>query len=235
MLQRLINRIPVNPVYIVWVVTGLVLMGISLYMFTMLSTVFVEKSQFPFDQKMIDVVRSFSSPIMDWFMIFITEIGSPVVMGLLLVIGMTWIIVKHKNFFGMLGYMISVAGAGLLNLLLKGAFERERPNFNRIVEADGFSFPSGHSMGSMVFFGFLGYLVIRSNCKPVTKIGWGILFSMIILFIGISRIYLGVHFPSDVLAGYTAGIIWLILCIAFLEVLYFLKGKENKERRESHE
>ena len=97
---------------------------------------------------------------------------------------------------------------------------------NRIIGADGFSFPSGHSMGSMTYYGFLIYLVLRSKRKPYSKLSLGILFCLVILLIGISRIYLGVHYPSDVLAGYMAGGVWLVICISLLEIIYLYK--ENK-------
>ena len=186
----------------------------------------MEKKPFLFDQKVIDTVRLYASPTMDRFMLFITEMGSTFILSFLLMISMFWLLVKRKNLWGMLFYFITVAGGGLLNLWLKSFFERERPNVNRIIGADGFSFPSGHSMGSMTYYGFLGYLVIRSKYKPLSKLGWVILFGLVILLIGISRIYLGVHYPSDVLAGYTAGSVWLVLCVSLLEIIYLYK--ENK-------
>ncbi|MBZ5753438.1 phosphatase PAP2 family protein [Metabacillus rhizolycopersici] len=202
-----------------------------LYLFTRLSSDLMEKRPFLFDQKVIDTVRLYASPAMDRFMLFITEMGSTFMLGLLLVISMIWLFVKRKNLWGMIFYLITVAGGGLLNFWLKSFFERERPNVNRIMEADGFSFPSGHSMGSMTYYGFLGYLVMRSKYKPLSKLGWVILFGLVILLIGISRIYLGVHYPSDVLAGYMAGSVWLVLCISLLEIVYLYKEKKYQSTK----
>jgi membrane-associated phospholipid phosphatase len=216
----------VSPLVTVWGITGLFFSSACIYIFIRLSSDLMEKGPFLFDQKVIDTVRLYASPVMDRFMLFITEMGSTFMLGLLLVISMISLFVKRKNLWGMIIYFITVAGGGLLNLWLKSFFERERPNVNRIIEADGFSFPSGHSMGSMTYYGFLGYLVIRSKYKPLSKLGWVILFGLVILLIGISRIYLGVHYPSDVLAGYMAGSVWLVLCISLLEIVYLYK--ENK-------
>jgi len=216
----------IPPLLAFWGMAGLFFSGACLYIFMILSSDLIEKRPFLFDQTVIDAVRSYASPEMDLFMIFMTEMGSTFMLGLLLLISMIWLFVKRKNVWGMFFYFLTVAGGGLLNLWLKSYFERERPTINRIIEADGFSFPSGHSMGSMTYYGFLGYLVIRSQYKPLTKLGCGLLFGFMILLIGISRIYLGVHYPSDVLAGYMAGSVWLVLCIGLLEMIYL--NKENK-------
>ena len=161
-------------------------------------------------------------------MLFMTHMGSVFMLGLLLVISMIWLFMKRKDVWGRRLYFIAVAGGGLLNLLLKNFFERERPIVNRMIEADGFSFPSGHSMGSMTYYGFLGYLVLRSKRKPLSKLGLGILLCLVILLIGISRIYLGVHYPSDVLAGFVAGSVWLVICISLLEIIYLYKENRHK-------
>lgn len=226
MFRKRIEGLSVLPLATVWGITGLFCSSACLYIFISLSGDLMEKRPFLFDQKVIDTVRLYASPEMDRFMLFITEMGSTFMLGLLLVISMIWLFVKRKNLWVMLCYFITVAGGGLLNFWLKSFFERERPNVNRIMEADGFSFPSGHSMGSMTYYGFLGYLVMRSKYKPLSKLGWVILFGLVILLIGISRIYFGVHYPSDVLAGYMAGSVWLVLCISLLEIFYLYKEKK---------
>ena len=216
------------PQVTVWIVTGLLFSTICLYMFIRLSTELIEKKTFLFDQKVIDIVQSFSSPVMDGVMLFITDMGSKFMLGLLLGISMIWLFVKRKDVWGMRLFFITVAGGGLLNLLLKNFFDRERPNINIIIEANGFSFPSGHSMGSMTYYGFLAYLILRSKRNPLSKLGLGILLCLVILLIGISRIYLGVHYPSDVLAGFIAGSVWLLMCISILEIFYLFKESRHK-------
>ncbi|WP_053363511.1 phosphatase PAP2 family protein [Bacillus sp. FJAT-27251] len=218
----------VSPFITIWGLTGLIFSGACLYLFFRLSSDLMKKSPFLFDQRIIDTVRLTASPAVDVFMQWITELGSTFMLGLLLLISMIWLYVKRKNVWSMLFFFMAVAGGGLLNLLLKSYFARERPGVHRIVEADGFSFPSGHSMGSMTFYGFLSYLALRSKRNPLSKMGLVILFGSLILLIGISRIYLGVHYPSDVLAGYTAGFVWLVLCISLLEIVYWFKENRSK-------
>lgn len=210
---------------------GLFCFSAFLYIFIRLSSDLIEKRPFLFDPYVMDAVRLYASPAMDRFMLVISGMGSIFILGLLLVISMIWMVAKRKNRWGLIFYFITVAGGGLLNLFLKNFFERERPNINLMFQADGFSFPSGHSMGSMTYYGFLVYLVIRSKRNLLSKAGWGVLFGFIILLIGISRIYLGVHYPSDVLAGYMAGGAWLVLWISLLEVVYSYERKKYQSAK----
>lgn len=103
----------------------------------------------------------------------------------------------------------------LLNQLLKRVFRRLRP-INGIISESGYSFPSGHSMVSMAFYGFLIYLLYKSNFK-YKNIFIGLLI-VLILLIGISRIYLGVHYPTDVFGGFLLSISYLLLFIEISKV-----------------
>ncbi len=223
MLQKWMKKISFPIVPAVLLVIGFLLAAAAIFIFASLSEEIVEKEPFEFDPVIIDAVRSYSSPGLDRVMLFFTEIGSKLALGILLAVGMLWLWFKRQNLWGMVFFLLAVGGGGLLNLLLKNAFQRKRPNADPLVEALGFSFPSGHAMGSMVYYGFLGYLVVRSKRKPLRKTGWTLLFAVAIIGIGISRIYLGVHYPSDIIAGYSAGLVWLLLCIAALEAVYFYK------------
>lgn len=108
------------------------------------------------------------------------------------------------------------------NQILKNIIQRPRPIEHRIIDQAGYSFPSGHSMVSMAFYGFLIYLTYM-NVKN-KRLKWGIctLLSILILFIGISRIYLGVHYASDVIGGFC-------LSIAYLIVYTKMIGKDIKK------
>ncbi|MCQ6267022.1 phosphatase PAP2 family protein [Fictibacillus sp. WQ 8-8] len=223
MLQKWMKKISFPIVPAVLLVIGFLLAAAAIFIFASLSEEIVEKEPFEFDPVIIDAIRSYSSPGLDRVMLFFTEIGSKLALGILLAVGMLWLWFKRQNLWGMVFFLLAVGGGGLLNLLLKNAFQRKRPNADPLVEALGFSFPSGHAMGSMVYYGFLGYLVVRSKRKPLKKAGWTLLFAVAIIGIGISRIYLGVHYPSDIIAGYSAGLVWLLLCIAALEAVYFYK------------
>ena len=97
--------------------------------------------------------------------------------------------------------------------VLKRIFERVRPDIFPVIAESGYSFPSGHAMGAICFYGILAYFAgLGLRSKPLR---WGLMAAagIYILLIGLSRVYLGVHYPTDILAGYAAGATWLFFCI----------------------
>jgi membrane-associated phospholipid phosphatase len=107
----------------------------------------------------------------------------------------------------------------LLNVLLKTHYQRPRPlAFPHLATADGFSFPSGHSMGSMLFFGSLAYVVYFSFDKHWRwRVPSVLLCAVLVLLVGLSRVYLGVHYLSDVAAGFAAGLFWIGIVVTGTE------------------
>lgn len=144
----------------------------------------------------------------------ITNLGGAVVLISLCIIAL--LVLKNKKYGTFM--IINLATVTLINLLIKNIVGRERPNILRLVEETGYSFPSGHSMASMAFYGFLIYLIYKSNIKnKFTKIAICIVLGLIILLIGTSRIYLGVHYASDVIAGFIISFTYLII---FINLVY---------------
>jgi membrane-associated phospholipid phosphatase len=117
-------------------------------------------------------------------------------------------------------WLLVLAGGGLLDWGLKAIFDRPRPVFaDPLVWEDTTSFPSGHSMGSIVSYGLLGYLVAVWLVKPAARVAVVAGLAGLVAAIGFSRVYLGAHWFSDVLGGFAAGAVWLSACIALLEAL----------------
>lgn len=110
----------------------------------------------------------------------------------------------------------------VLNVVLKDILQRPRPTEYRIINESGYSFPSGHSMISMAFYGFIIYLTYKYVKNKYIKWGLITLLSILIITIGISRIYLGVHYTSDVLAGFLISISYLILYTNIINKLFKL-------------
>ena len=102
----------------------------------------------------------------------------------------------------------------ILNQLLKRILQRPRPTEYRIIEETGYSFPSGHSMISMAFYGYLIYLIYKYVKNKYIKWISIVVLSLLICTIGISRIYLGVHYTSDVLGGFLISISYLVIFIS---------------------
>lgn len=115
---------------------------------------------------------------------------------------------------------IAIIGAGIIIQGVKMVFHRPRPTlFHPLLHESGYSFPSGHSLISVVVYGLLGYFVMHLFKAHAARIAVGILTILLILLIGLSRVYVGVHFPTDVLAGWTGGLPWLFTCLAIHEWL----------------
>lgn len=117
----------------------------------------------------------------------------------------------------------------LLNFILKNIVRRSRPIGVRLIEETGFSFPSGHSASSMAFYGYLIYLIYKRCKNKVLRTVSIVLLSLVILSIGVSRIYLGVHYASDVIGGFILAILYLILYVNFIEKIFKVRNKDNIE------
>lgn len=122
-----------------------------------------------------------------------------------------FVIIRNKRQNILLGTNLCIVT--IINQILKHIFKRSRPTEFRIIDESGYSFPSGHSMVSMAFYGYLIYLVYKNIKNKYLKWILIIVLSIIIILIGISRIYLGVHYTSDVLGGYLLSVSYLVLFI----------------------
>lgn len=177
-----------------------------------------------FDNMVYNLISGCMTDSMTQFMRFITFLGSEWTITVLTVAFPVFVFVSKMKRF----YLWSLAAAAnivlgaLFNQILKYLFVRERPDLLQLVKVSGYSFPSGHSMNSMIFYGFFIYFILR-NMKHRGKYAIAGALGLLVLFIGISRIYLGVHYASDVLAGFLTGLGWLILFIRLTKryVLYY--------------
>lgn len=152
---------------------------------------------------------------------FVTNLGGKFV---LISLGIILFITLRKRKLGIY-VALNLIIITIINQLLKHIVQRPRPNEYRIVDETGYSFPSGHSMVSTAFYGFLIYLICKYVKNKYLKYISTVLLSFLILWIGVSRIYLGVHYTTDVLAGFLISISYLIIYISILNNLVF-KEKE---------
>lgn len=136
-----------------------------------------------------------------------------------------FLVTRRERWYSIKVPVISLSSL-LLMLVLKQFFHRDRPLVPLLEAAKGLSFPSGHAMMSSTFYGLIIYLVWRNIENKTLKWVITILLLLIIFFIGLSRIYLRVHYPTDVMAGFCLGVIWLILSISILNRMERISKKE---------
>lgn len=142
----------------------------------------------------------------------ITALGSSVVLGLITAIACGFLALDGKTHMAFF-VCVSVTGGLTVSSLLKDVFQRPRPDLvPYAIYVSGTSFPSGHSMMSAVTFLTLGALLARSQKRKRLKAYFLLLATLLTVIVGLSRVYLGVHWPTDVLAGWTAGAVWALLC-----------------------
>ncbi|WP_437570409.1 phosphatase PAP2 family protein [Sorangium sp. So ce542] len=147
-----------------------------------------------------------------------------------LAIGVAAALLMRRQRVLAVGWLIALAGGGLLNQALKALFARPRPLFDEpLAVAAGWSFPSGHSMGTFVTFGmlsYLGLLFLRTLRARLALVAFALSWTVAM---GFSRMYLGVHYLSDVLAGFAAGSVWLAVCISGIEVARRRPGRAGDQ------
>lgn len=150
-----------------------------------------------------------------WFFIRITRFGDTWFVTLLTTAIFFFLLLKNKSWQLAIWYAATVAiGAGALNRIVKYIFQRPRPgNVEHLITQGGYSFPSGHAMGSLIAYGAIIFLVIRLSKNRLLKWTVFIVLSLLIGFIGASRVYVGVHYPSDIIGGYSLGAAWLAFSI----------------------
>ncbi|HQU90777.1 MAG TPA: phosphatase PAP2 family protein [Pyrinomonadaceae bacterium] len=166
-----------------------------------------------FDAVVRNGVNSFATPGLTWFAVFFSFVGDwPFLTALGIAIFVFLLYIKWKR--EAIIFLITNAGELILNVTLKEIYQRQRPEaFFGYDLPPSYSFPSGHALGSFCFLGILAWLLAANVEGTSRKLAIYIVSSLLILSIGLSRIYLGVHYPSDVLAGYLVASVWTLTVI----------------------
>lgn len=160
------------------------------------------------DSSVYNFLISFKNDSLTNFFRFITKFSN--VAFLVIFVLIVLLILRNKDAVFVIFNLIFLR---LLNYVIKIIIKRDRPNILRLIKIGEYSFPSGHAMISMGVYGYLIYLIYKKIKNPYIKYLGIIILSLLIILIGISRIYLGVHYFSDVVAGYTLSLIYLIIFI----------------------
>jgi len=172
------------------------------------------------DDAILQTINGFSTSVWDTFFVIVTQLGG--VIGIItLTLGLLAVLIlRHKRRAAFV-LALTVGGAALLNLILKLVFERSRPDlWEQLIVETSYSFPSGHAMLSAA----LGLVVIYIFWA--TRYRWpvAVAASLYVIVIGLSRLYLGVHYPTDIVAGWLVSGAWLVAVVVVTNSQY-LHGK----------
>lgn len=207
-------------------VVGLLVAAFAIWVFAQIADEVVEKETTTTDTQILQSIRRLHTPLLDQIMVGITFLGQPSVLVILSLSLGIWLLFQRRRLEATT-LAIAALGAAGLNYWLKELFARDRPAlWDRVVDVRYYSFPSGHAMVSVVMYGLIGYLLAKIFPR------WrGLIFILTVLLvvaIGFSRLYLGVHWPTDIAAGYAAGLVWLIACIYSLDWQYRAADARSK-------
>jgi len=214
---------------------GLIIGFISFRLFAVITEIVLESQAIAqFDQALVGALHHNAHPTAVTFFLIITDLaGRYATIGIGFVVGL--ILLLYRERLLLISWLVTLFGGSLLNTGLKAIFQRARPEFENpfLVEAN-FSFPSGHAMGSLIIYGMLTYLLVILLNRYLEKVILVIAVALILL-IGFSRMYLGVHYFSDIVAGYVAGVGWLAITISGTEVARRRKRWQSAQEPEPQE
>lgn len=194
--------------------------GLAL-LFTKLAEEVMEKETLPFDTMVLEKIHQFAGPALDQMFLFITSLaGAAVIASIALLLSVIYYL-RHE-IYNSIYIMLSLGGTFLLNIGLKYFFRRSRPDlWTLLVVEKDYSFPSGHSMISMALA--LVFIVLAWH----TRARWAAIVTGIVYVgaVGLSRLYLGVHYPTDVAGGWLMSMVWIYLVTRFM--LRYTAFREN--------
>lgn len=218
-----------------FLLVGLGLSAAGLWLFAEIAEAVVEGEAQGLDERVMRWMGAHGAPWLDRVALEVTALGAVavVLMTLLVATAFLWI---SRHHYSVLLLWVAVGGGSLLNLVLKLAFGRPRPALFpwRTQYAAHASFPSGHAMTAAIAYFTLAYLITRlAPTRRIRRVAWAFVV-LVVLLVAASRVYLGVHYPSDVVAGVLLGLVWSTVCAAGLQVMRALRarrpGLERVER-----
>jgi membrane-associated phospholipid phosphatase len=200
-------------------VIATVLFWVPVLIFIELAEDILDKDPILLDTSLLNFIRSLSSDGLTTLFKFVTHGGDTVFILSATVLLAVYLYLKKRP-RDMMAVLFSVGGAGIINLLLKLFFQRSRPDIElALITENSFSFPSGHAMGSAALGLVVAIMFLRSKYRWPALL----LSGTYIFVIGVSRVYLGVHYPSDIIAGWCISLAWVLVVYIALEHPAFVK------------
>jgi undecaprenyl-diphosphatase len=186
---------------------SLIVALLSLFLFGWIAEEVRHGETASFDLAVRSWIHQFASPAMTRAMTVISMLGYKILIAELLGAIIVFLCLRWRRAAGWLA--ITMAGELALDLALKYAFHRPRPQVFFGAEPHSYSFPSGHALSSFCFYVVMAGLIAARVRSLALRIAAGVLAAVLVIAIGISRVYLGMHYPSDVLGGYLAAAVWV--------------------------
>ena len=166
------------------------------------------------DAKVAAWLHSHATPTLTQLMLAVSDIHSAVGIAAMSAI-LAFVMWRMREWWWMLSLFLVVVGGIALNLMLKHAYERARPHFDDpMISLESFSFPSGHASGATAFWGIVAAYLVSRYYEPGKREAIVILAIAMVALVALSRMYLGAHYLSDVLAAIASTVAWLVLCLA---------------------
>ena len=179
-----------------------------------------------FDNYVFSFIKQHISTRNTDFLLFITYLGKPSFLIPINLLLLAFFLIKKNKRFSIRVIALSLSSLCLM-LLLKNSIQRTRPEDPLLSAVKGYSFPSGHALMSVIFYGLLIYIAWHEIKNRWLRIGAIALFAILILLISYSRIYLRVHYPSDVIAGLSIGFIWLVVSLWLINQIEARRAKRK--------
>lgn len=201
----------------------------TLFAFVSIADEIVLENNSRFDQSISQKILSFESPGATSMMEFFTFFGSHSFLFPAYILLILFYFFKKETRLALDIIMVGLSSTGIL-FLFKNIFQRQRPLDPLIKDVTGFSFPSGHSFSSFTFFGMIIYIIWNTGMSKFWKLFLSIILFLFASVIAFSRVYLRVHYPSDVVAGFCLSIVWLILSLWILHKIDVLKFFSSKAK-----
>ncbi|WP_423999866.1 phosphatase PAP2 family protein [Maribacter sp. IgM3_T14_3] len=222
-LANKLNQYNTTLPYVITVIVALIIVVGGINLFVELTETLKTETLATYDTTITDYVISHRSPGLTSYFKFMTNVGDTYGYLIVLVIFLLISLLVFKRWKYVVQATMVLALATISNMMLKRFIDRARPGIEHLVSVETLSYPSGHAMSAMAFYGFLIFLVTKFNIQKVIKYVLIIALITIILSIGISRIYLGVHFPSDIAGGFIAGFIWVVFCVLIFDLIQLFR------------
>lgn len=229
-LQEKFNFTDENIPFLITILAAFLLFSFGIYLFIELTDELPTESLATYDESITDFFVSNRNPALTTYLKTVTYIGNFYgYLGVVLLV-CSFFYIKFKNWRYILELLTVLILASISNVVIKRIINRARPTEHSLYVLESLSYPSGHAMSAMAFYGFLIYLAYILKMKKLTKIVVIAILAILILSIGISRIYLGVHYPSDVAGGFIAGFIWVVFCAVLFHIIDLLRKKKKKRQ-----